>query len=90
MSSYTDQHKILLFHFIHQRGHEPLVASNLSKDGVVIKQKPKNVARVLFLKLIMFAGSILQIEPGILHHIIGFEHAPTMKNAKCFGSIEDD
>jgi len=38
----------------------------------------------------MSAGSILQIEPGILHHIIDFELAPAVKNAKCFGSIGDD
>jgi len=34
MSSYTDQHKILLFHFKQQRSHKPLVASKLSKDGL--------------------------------------------------------
>jgi len=59
---------------------------------VVIKQKTKNITSIFILSALlnMSAGSILQIEPGILHHIIGFEHAPIMKNAKCFGSIVDD
>ena len=42
------------------------------------------------IRVAIYAGSILQIEPEGLNYTIRFEQAQVVENTKCFGSIEDD